>query len=70
MSDCGVGINFKPFSSKEIRSGVSVKFGWRLQIHVVEEVVEDEDEWWEMTEVVWVAVSFSSLNEGASGFES
>ena len=42
MSDCGVGINFKPFSSKEIRSGVSVKFGWRLQI--VEEVVEDEDE--------------------------
>ena len=68
MSDCGVGINFKPFSSKEIRSGVSVKFGWRLQI--VEEVVEDEDEWWEMTEVVWVAVSFSSLNDGASGFES
>ena len=39
MSDCGVGISFKPFSSKEIRSGVSVKFG--LQIV---EVVEDENE--------------------------
>ena len=69
MSDCGVGINFKPFSSKEISSGVSVKFGWRLQI-VVEEVVEDEDGWWEMTEAVWVAVSFSSLNDRDSGLES
>ena len=68
MSDYDVSINFKPFSSREIRSGESVKFGWRLQI--VEEVVEDEDGWWEMTEAVWVAVSFSSLNDGASGLES
>ena len=46
ISECGVGMNFKPLSSKEIKSGVRDKIGCRLQMaaEVEEEEKEEKEE--------------------------